>query len=94
MCDVGVTVRVGPGVFAERTGRPIRPEAMGIVIGHVGDKAIVSLNPPEPIGETVLVRDVQVRPIRGSGPKPVAVMPGGAVHPLNRTWPRARTRKR
>ncbi len=79
--------------MSEQTGRSIREMAQGIVIGHVGDKAIVSLNPPEP-RETVLLLDSSVRPLRGSGPKPVVVMPGGQVHPLNRSWPRARTRRR
>lgn len=91
MCDVGVRTRVPPGTGQlYRDGLPVTVGAIGTVIGHVGKLAIVTTD--EMPGDSVLVPDTMVRPLRGSTPKPVVVMPGGRVSRLSRDWPRVRTR--
>lgn len=80
MCDVGVRVVLPGG-------------GHGTVFGHVTVDGVVSaiVSPDSSPASSVLIGDLVVRRLRGSPPKPVMVVPGGAVHPLSN---RNRTRRR
>lgn len=63
----------------------------GIVIGHVGTAAIVSLD-AEP-AENVIVQPELLRRAWGTGPRSVVISPSGRAKPLTRDMPRVRTRR-
>ena len=90
MCSVGQRRVTGRG-SVDGNGRPVPSGLSGIVVGHLGQLAIVTLDGPEYENMNVLIPD-GVAGVTGL-PRSVAITPAGVPLPSRKRDPDFRQRR-